>query len=110
MDTSLTVEFSALQAGFVELNVDAYEVVSDPTSQYLFLNVSVDSGTSPSLSDFRFRFDGDRYPPITPTDEPVVHRRDDEGDSYDSGSGWVLFEVPETGDASHAGLVWPGGE
>lgn len=110
VDTSLTVEFSALQAGFVELNVDVYEMVSDPTSQYLFLNVSVNSGTAPSLSDFRFRFDGDEHPPITPTEDPWVHRQDDEGDSYDAGSEWMLFELPETGDASDAALVWPGGE
>lgn len=110
LDTSRTVEFSALQAGFIELNVDAYEMVSDPMSQYLFLNVSLNSDTAPSLSDFRFRFDGDEHPPILPTEDPWVHRQDDEGDSYNSGSGWVLFELPETGDASDAALVWPGGE
>lgn len=109
-DTSLTVELDALQAGFVALDVDAYDVVSDPMSQYLFLNVSVDSGPAPSLSDFRFRFDGDGHPPVLPTDDPWVHRQDDEGDGYDAGSGWVLFELPETGDASDAALVWPGGE
>lgn len=109
-DTGLPVEFSALQPGFIELDVDAYEMVSNPTSQYLFLNVSLNGDTTPSLSDFRFRFDGDEHPPTTPTEDPWVHRRDEEGDSYNSGSGWVLFELPETGDVSDAALVWPGGE
>jgi len=34
------------------------------------------------------------------------------GDLYskESGTGWVIFDLPETGDASDAALIWPGGE
>ncbi len=106
--TELSVTVDALQPAFVGLNVDAYGMVSEPDSQYLFLGVSVLSGPRPSPSDIVFRFDGDEYGPIRPGEGPDVQREVGSGDGGESG--WVLFRLPETGDAGDAALVWPGGE
>jgi hypothetical protein len=69
----LDIEFSGLQSGVVELFEDAYELSSNPSSQYLFLNVSVTSGLRPAVEDIIFRFDGEAYPPKTEWDYPPLH-------------------------------------
>ncbi|APE95113.1 hypothetical protein [Halodesulfurarchaeum formicicum] len=121
-EPELRIEFSGLQAGVVGLVEDAYEIASKPDSQYLFLDVHVDSGTIPSITDFQFHFAGDMYSPKTEWNHPPLHRGEGSGRGYpdttgkerywDDGStdGWIAFQVPETGDASGAVLSWPSGE
>ena len=118
----LDIEFSGLQSGIVELFEDAYELSSNPGSQYLFLNVSVTSGLRPAVEDIIFRFDGEAYSPKTEWDYPPLHRGEDSvgefpdsvGDeryrSDDDRDGWLVFELPERGDASEAAFSWPGGK
>lgn len=111
-DTELSVELDALQPAAVELNVDYYRIASEPDTQYLFLDVAATSGPAPSLPDLAFRFDGEDHAPDDPAGEPVYrgYSVDYYGGGEEDGSGLVLFELPETGDASDAALVWPGGE
>ena len=111
-NTELMVERVALQSALVELNTDFYELVAEDNRQYLVLNVSVISGPLLSRSELSFRFDGTDHMPVTW--EQIPARKSDGlgGEQYseENGAGWVVFGLPETGDASDAALVWPGGE
>ncbi|WP_435062442.1 hypothetical protein [Halobaculum sp. EA56] len=113
-DVELSVEFDALQPALVALNVDYLDLHSTSSSQYLFLRVSASADPAPARSDLSFRFDGGSYPPLEPTETPDLHREFDSESApryeADGGSGWVIFELPETGDAGDAAFVWPGGE
>lgn len=120
-DREIEVEFSGLQLGVVQFLEDFYKVVSDPNSQYLFIEVTVTSGSTPTLSEFSFHFDDQVYSPIEEMMVPV-HRGEESAREYPdkpgrvvernefTGSGVILFQLPETGDASNAVLTWPGGE
>lgn len=120
-DREVEVEFSGLQLGVVEFREDYFKVVSDPNSQYLFLDVAVTSGSNPTLSEFSFHFNDEKYSPIREMTVPV-HRGEESTREYPdqlgrvvetsefTGSGAILFQLPETGDASDAVLAWPGGE
>lgn len=113
--SALSVELNALQPAVVTLNVDYLQIHSETGSQYLYLDLAATAGSSPSLSDVAFRFDGDRYSPIPPDEQPPIFRSTGTGKSAydgaddDDGEGWLLFELPETGDASESAFVWPGG-
>lgn len=113
-ETELTVELDALQPALVVLNVDYLDLYSNPSSQYLSLRLSVPDGRAPALSDVSFGFDGASHDPLGREEMPRVYRGVDSESApryeADEGSGWVLFELPATGDASDAALVWPGGE
>jgi hypothetical protein len=111
-ETELAVELDALQPTLVELNVDYYQLVAEAGRQYLVLTVSVVSGPPPSRSALVFRFDGSDHAPRTWERIPARQSDESGGEQYsnENGSGWVVFELPETGDASDAALVWPGGE
>ncbi|WP_148561331.1 hypothetical protein [Halanaeroarchaeum sulfurireducens] len=120
-DREVRVEFSGLQTGVVQFIEDFYDVVSDPNSQYLFLDVTVTSGSTPTLSEFTFHFDDEEYSPVTDLTVPV-HRGEESDREYPdkpgrtvvrsefTGGGLLLFQLPETGDASDAVLTWPIGE
>ncbi|MDR5657606.1 hypothetical protein RH831_10500 [Halodesulfurarchaeum sp. HSR-GB] len=120
--SELRIEFGGLQTGVVGLLEDAYEITFTPDSQYLFLDVNVDSGTSPSITDFQFHFAGDVYSPKTEWNRPPFHRSEGSGRGYpdttgkerywddESTDGWIAFQLPETGATSGAVLSWPGGE
>lgn len=76
----------------------------------------------PPAGDLVFRFDGEAFTPKTEWDWPPLHRGEDSSGEYpdttgedrygsvDGRDGWVVFELPEQGDASQAVLTWPGGE
>lgn len=110
-DTELTVKLDAFQPALVVLSVDHLQMVR--SGLFLFLDISVTSGPAPSLSDFSFRFDGDDFAPTPPSEISLFRARVENGHHGGGdvgGAGWVLFELPGTGDASDAALVWPGGE
>jgi hypothetical protein len=111
-ETELTVELDALQPALVELDTDHYRLVTESERQYLVLAVSVISGPPPSRSALAFRFGGTEHAPRTWDRIPARQSDATSGEQYsgENGSGWVAFELPETGDASDAALVWPGGE
>lgn len=120
-DRELEVEFSGLQTGVIELFEDAYEITSTSGYQYLFLDVTVTSGSPPSVTDFTFHFDGEAYTLRTEWDFPhPIHRGEESSRDYPDqtgempyrrdNDGWILFQLPERGDANDAVLSWPGGE
>lgn len=111
-ETELTVEFDALQPTLVELNTDYYQLVTADDRQYLVLSVDVVSGPAPERSALAFRFDGAEHATRTWERIPALQSDGSAGEQYpgENGSGWVVFDLPETGDASDAALVWPGGE
>lgn len=113
-DVELTVELDALQPVLVVLNVDYLDLRSTSSSQYLYLRISAPADPPPARSDLSFRFDGESHAPLGSEEMPRVYRRSssESAPQYeaDGGSGWILFELPATGDASDAALVWPGGE
>lgn len=101
---TVSAQFDALQPAVFELYVDAYELYTNSGSQYLFLT---DLGAAGDTR--RFRFDGSEYAPGVETSYDV-RRGSAEFGAGTAGSGWVLFELPETGDASAAALVTEQGE
>lgn len=108
-DRDVKVELATLTPGYVELAVDDWMLISEPDTQYAFFEIEIDSGLPPALSDFVFRFDGTDYAPL-PREETtrIVRARDASllsDDRYPMG--WMVFELPETGDPSDIELTWP---
>ena len=100
----LDVQLDALQPAVLQLFVDAYEFGGSDGSQYLFLR-----GPDATGPDRRVRFDGTEYTPGVETSYDMVRAPSTFGDPTEA-SDWTVFELPETGDASDAALVAPGGE
>jgi hypothetical protein len=111
-DAAVSVSLSRLQPGILLERSDDV-VVEGGGREFLFLTVDVEADALPDPEDLRFRFGGTDYRPVDPDDEIRGHHLSDTEDAppYDpeSGSGWLLYDLPETGDASDAGLVWDGG-
>lgn len=107
-DPSLSAELEALQPAVVRL-ATADSLGVEAGGQYLFLRVSVEAGPPPVRTDLRFRFDGEEHEPSAAQGARDLYRLYGEAEGRydaDSGEGWVLFELPETGDPAGAGLVW----
>lgn len=106
---SLSASVMMLQPGLLKLNSpDSSTVIAEEGTQYLFLEVSA-SGSPPDRSDLALRFDGASHAPQrVGASFPLFRTRN--GTPYEGSSGWVLFELPESGDAGDAALTWPGGE
>lgn len=106
----VSAEFERLQPNVVVFGIDSVGVRPNGF-QYAFFRVAVADGDAPERSAFGFRFDGDSYP--AGIDTSGMLWRDSEGDdryTADRGSGWLVFELPETGDAGDAALVLGGDE
>ena len=95
---------------------DSIGVASDGR-QFLYLDVEASaidaSGTdAPARDAFAFRFAGETHSSWRRSENAPLWRAwtDGDGDRYtaESESGWVLFELPEAGDASDAALEWSG--
>lgn len=110
-ETDVNVTVDALQPGVVTRNTPDSIAVTHDEGQYLLLSVGVESGTPPARDEFLFDFAGGSFPPFEP-DPPLWVERQDGESGYDAetGSGRLVFELPETGDAGDAALTWPGGE
>ncbi|MFC6784514.1 hypothetical protein ACFQFH_01120 [Halobaculum halobium] len=109
--SELRVDLDAIQPALVELDTDYYRLVAGSDRQYLVLSVSVDSGSPPSRSALRFRFDGEEYAPWQWEQIPARQSKGSGDEQYTNqmGTGWVAFDLPAAGDASDAALVWPAG-
>jgi len=81
------IAFSGLQSGVVEFQVDAYELTSDPDSQYLFLDVTATSEPRAAVDDFEFRFDGETHPPKTDWGHVPLHRSEEWAGNYPEQTG-----------------------
>lgn len=106
----LDVSVEAVQPGVVELISPDSVGVHDASGQFVY--VQVESGErSPPREAFALRFDGRSHAPEKLDDYRLYRERNGEGVySRASGTGWILFALPETGDASDAAVTWPGGE
>jgi hypothetical protein len=107
----LAVSLLALQPGVVSLQTADSLGVSGTDRQFLVLDVTATDGDAPAVADLRFRFGGTEVSPYDP-DSPNWSNYNPGETRYstDSGRGWVVFELPATGDAEAAALTWPGGE
>lgn len=108
---SVSASLLALQPGVVSLQTADSLGVSGDNEQFLFLDVTATDGDVPAPADLRFRFDGAEATPYDP-DSPNWSDYNPSTTPYstDSDGGWVVFELPATGDAGAAALTWPGGE
>jgi len=105
-DGVVSVSLDALQPALVSMTSADSIGVRDDDGQYLFLDVSVEAGSPPDVDDFAFHFDGTAYDPAR--DEFRLWREYNQNDAYEpeTKEGWLLFELPETGDASNPRLTW----
>lgn len=105
--TSLSAELDSIQPALVtHRSGDSIDVVSAENTQYLYLDVAARSGTAPARDNLRVRFDGRGFKPINKNQR--LWRAYNHGNSrYDAenGGGWLLFTLPETGDASDIALM-----
>lgn len=112
----LDVSVTSLAPAVVEMSSpDSITVGNAIGSQFLTLHVAVEYGDPPAADDLRVRFDGEAYPPLS-TDLASADRRlwrayRDRDGGYPGlrGDGWLVYELPATGDASAAALTWPDG-
>lgn len=104
------VTLEAVQPGLIELVSPDSVSATRAESQYVYVQVEAGDPAPPS-SAFGLRFDGKQYPPAN-LDDFRLYREYGDTDIYSesSASGWLLFELPETGVADEAAVTWPGGE
>lgn len=99
---SLSAELDSLQPAIVtQQSEDSIDVESAENTQYLYLHVTVNSGTAPARENFRVTFDESEFGPVN--QDRQLWRAHNHGNSrYDAenGGGWLLVPLPETGDAS----------
>ncbi|MFB6178799.1 MAG: hypothetical protein ABEI77_03630 [Halorientalis sp.] len=110
---AVSVAVDALQPGVItRISPDSIGV-GDDDGQYLYLTLDVTSGESPAPDEFAFAFDGQSHSPYkTSKSYPLYRTVENQGSRYDAedGVGWLLFELPGSGDATNARFTWPGGE
>jgi hypothetical protein len=113
-ELSVAAELDSLQPAVVTLYVDSIDVDAEPGRQYLFLEVTVDAGDPPRREDLRVRFDGDRHDPASVDRLWRAYSEDDGRYDSERGEGWILFDLPASGDASgvalgdaSTGAEWP---
>jgi len=108
----LSVGVDALQPALAQLATDSLVLTGGDGAQFLVLDVAVEDGDPPARSQLAFRFDGEEYAPAEVETARDYYRyyTDREGQyPTEGGEGWLVFRLPETGDAAGAGLTWPGG-
>lgn len=110
----LAVSVDAVQRGTVWLDSpDSTTVRGAADERALFLDVSrpesVSPADAPARDEFGLRFDGREYRPIR-VDGTFGLWRARTDTPYAEGSGLLLFDLPDSGDAAEAALTWPGGE
>lgn len=107
---TLTVTYGPLQPAVVVLTDDGPRVVGDG-HQYLFCRLDSTADDPPDRLAFAFRLGGNAYSPGIES-AGRLWRADSEGDRYDadSGTGWLVFELPEAWRADHAALSLRGAE
>jgi len=110
----VTASVDALQPGVVTADSADSIGVTMTAGQYLYADVAAESDERPAREEFAFAFDGAEYEPMEfePAGQGDPYRlyQGNRGYSPEAGEGWLLFDLPGTGDAADAKLTWPGGE
>ncbi len=104
------VTFLSLQAKLVRVDRYAAELTRGEKSQYLYLDLDFTDEKPPARDEFTVEFsDRTIYPMAKGNTMSVLNNY---GPQYTRhrGTGWLLFELPATGDATDARLRWPDGE
>ena len=112
-DVALSVSLDRLQPGVVTMTApDSIGVRDADGKQYCYLRLEVSAGTAPARDDLAFRFDSEEYGPFEDDRHRLWRAREEENDRYDAerGAAWLLFSLPDSGDASDAALTWADGE
>lgn len=100
---SVTLSNPSVQSGFVHPDTPDSIAVADDAGQYLLVRASVAGGTPPDRSSFAVHFDGGVYDAL----DTRVYRKRTFDASYANGEGWLVFALPETGDADDARIAVP---
>lgn len=106
----MSATFDRLQPGVAIGRYDDVIVEGGPDRQYLYLTVNVDADEPPGRPEFAFRFDGSTYRPEDPDEVEgygLQRVNSDRSSPYhqERGEGWLLFALPEEGDAGDAALT-----
>ncbi len=98
----------ALQPALVKIDTDVARFSGSDSTQYLYLHFEFTDKKPPAHEDLTFQFDGESHEPIARTHSIL----NSYGAQYTKrrGKGWVLFELPASGDGNNARLHWPNGE
>lgn len=109
-EISVDAELEAVQPALVELVSPDSVGVAREDRQYVYFRVEADD-PAPAREAFGLRFDGQTHQPAN-LDDYRLYREYSGSNAYtaSTGSGWLLFALPPTGDAGTAALTWPGGE
>lgn len=90
---------------------DSIGISGTSAEQYLYLNMSDVGETTPPSEKILFRFDGTNHRPMTDVDRLwYAYTNEDTQYTAHRGTGWLLYKLPATGDASTTALTWPDGE
>ncbi|WP_330632708.1 COG1361 family protein [Halocatena halophila] len=102
------ISLLALQPALVKIDTDVARFSGGNSTQYLYLHFEFTDKKPPAHEDLTFQFDGESHEPIAKTHSIL----NSYGAQYTRrrGKGWVLFELPASGDGNNAGLCWPNGE
>lgn len=101
--------FGALQPAVVRLQTDRLDVYSSG-GQYLYVRVRLPAAEAPDPDAFVLRFAGGEYTTVGEQNPPLYRNRIDQRYRAETGRGWILFEIPPTGDASETRVSGGGHE
>jgi len=108
---SLAVSVESLRPGLVTPDSPDSIGVTHAAGQYLTLLLDP-GGEGPPPEDIALAFDGADHGPLAleETFRDTPWGRDADAQYDGDGAGWLVFALPDAGDATSARLHWPGGE
>lgn len=107
---TVDVDEQLVQPGVVTLNNPDSITVRDDGGQFLLVRVGTSDGPAPAQSEFALEVDGDEYRPNSY--EYALFKNGNYGVEYtpESGTGWLVFALPEQVAPGEGRLRWSGGE
>ncbi|WP_330632707.1 hypothetical protein [Halocatena halophila] len=100
------VTFLSLQPKLVRVNRYAAELTRGEKSQYLYLDLDFTDEKPPAREDFTVEFSGRTIYPMARVNTMSILNNYGPEYTRHRGTGWLLFELPATGDATDARLRW----
>lgn len=109
-DGNVELSLDQVHRGLVRYTSPDSISVTDRDRRHVSLAVErSDDTAAPEPGDFALRFDGEEYAPMSVEEPWELYRYGSFHTAEDPG-GWLLFDLPASGDASDAALTWPGNE
>lgn len=108
--TSIAIKEQLVQPGLVTMNGPDSITVRDDGGQFLLVRVETTDGPLLEQSAFRLNVDGEQHQ--SASDQYDLYKGDpyESGYTAESGTGWLVFPLPEQVAAETAALTWPDGE